>query len=65
MMGWLSSAGSIARIIGPVFASYSFAYGGGRMVFASMMGLMFVVFLTLAGAYKTLRPRTTGQEAIN
>ena len=64
MMGWLSSAGSIARIIGPVFASYSFAWGGGRLVFASMMGLMFVVFVILVASYRALKPRT-GQEPIN
>jgi len=59
LMGWLSSSGSMARIIGPVFASNGFQYGGGRLVFGVMAGLMVLCTLILMGSYTILKPKTT------
>lgn len=59
MMGWLSSSGSVARIIGPVIASYALQYGGqsGFMVFLLMMSLMGATTLVTFFGYPVLRPR--------
>ena len=64
-MGWLSSSGSVARIIGPVFASYAFQYGGPRLVFAAMIVVNALTFLILAISYKILRPKNEKTNIIN
>ncbi len=64
MMGWLSSSGSVARIIGPVVASYSLEYGGPRLVFFLMDGLVFVTLIALIASYKVLVPRVVQKQHI-
>jgi ceroid-lipofuscinosis MFS transporter 7 len=51
MMGWLSSSGSIARIIGPLIASYTLDVGGPRLVFSIMLGFMFLTLLITIISY--------------
>lgn len=59
MMGWLSSAGSIARIIGPISASYALQYGGqsGFLVFVIMIATMGVTTLVTIFSYRVLKPK--------
>jgi len=59
MMGWLSSAGSIARIVGPVTASYALQYGGqsGFLVFIIMISTMGVTTLVTIFGYPLLKPK--------
>jgi len=59
LMGWLSSSGSVARIIGPVFASNAFQYGGGRLVFGFMAGMTLAIWITLMFCYRVLAPKPT------
>lgn len=40
MMGWLSATGSLARVIGPLFASYVLDYVGGSLVFLIVVALL-------------------------
>jgi len=65
LMGWLSSSGSVARIIGPVFASNAFQYGGGRLVFGFMTGLTLLNLFVVMASYRVLAPKTvtTPQDA--
>lgn len=63
MMGWLSSAGSMARIVGPVIAAGAMKYNEtGQLVFILMMGLMGVATAITCFSYRVLRPRSQ-QEA--
>lgn len=62
MMGWLSSSGSVARIAGPLVASYALEYdptgkGSGRLVFILMISLTAFCSLCCIVSYKILRPR--------
>jgi len=59
MMGWLSSAGSIARIVGPVTASYALQYGGasGYLIFIIMICSMGVTTIIVISSYRLLSPR--------
>jgi len=61
MMGWLSSSGSLARIVGPVVASNALQYGGssGFVVFILMISFMGVTTLVVIASYKVLIPRGT------
>jgi len=58
MMGWLSSSGSMARIVGPVVASYALQYGGtsGYLVFILMIGLTGMASLIVLASYKVIEP---------
>lgn len=64
LMGWLSSVGSIARIIGPLFASDVLQYGGKPLhwnngslfVFLGTNLLIVVTFFVLLFSYKRLKP---------
>lgn len=59
MMGWLSSAGSMARIVGPVIAAGAMSYSpNGRLVFILMMALMGGATLVTVASYGILRPRS-------
>ncbi len=64
MMGWLSSAGSIARIVGPIVASYSYQYGRGHLVFLEMVIVMAVVLVVVSVSYKFLSPRQVKSNVI-
>lgn len=50
MMGWLSSAGAMARMICPVAAGYAYNYAGPNYIFLAaailtcLANLLFVVF---------------------
>jgi len=59
MMGWLSSAGSIARIVGPVVASYSLQYGGssGFLVYIIMISMTGLTTLLTIVSYRLLEPK--------
>lgn len=63
-MGWLSSAGSVARMVGPVAASYIFSYLGAFWIFTAMLGLMVLAIILTAGCYKKLAYHD-GYEQIN
>lgn len=67
MMGWLSSAGSVARIVGPIIASYSLEYGGqsGFLVFIIMIGITGSTILVLIAGYRTLVSRVSRSLEIN
>jgi len=62
MMGWLLSAGAIARIIGPVVAAYTLQYGGPSIVFIEMVGLCIIPFVIFCAGYKTLAPTVVKQD---
>ena len=55
-MGWLSSAGSVSRIVGPVFASYCMQYAGPFAVFASITGLLTLTLVSLLVFWRQLAP---------
>ncbi len=58
-MGWLSSSGSVARIVGPVIASYALQYGGssGYLVFIIMISLTGLTTLFVIFSYSALSPK--------
>ena len=58
MMGWLSSSGSVARMIGPIVASYSLQYGGPRLVFGLMVIIMAVTLVVVGFRYACENQRT-------
>lgn len=58
MMGWLSATGSLARVIGPLFASYVLEYVGGSLVFLIVVvGLVSSLGFTII-FYMRLNPNT-------
>jgi len=60
MMGWLSSAGSIARIVGPVVASYGLQYGGssGFLIFIIMISMTGLTTILTCVSYRVLEPKS-------
>jgi len=59
LMGWLSSSGSLSRIVGPIVASYALEYGGssGRAVFLFVTGMCFSALVLNVIFYKKLLPK--------
>lgn len=55
-MGWLSSAGSIARIVGPLIASYVYSYGNSLILFIIIEALISTTFISYLLFYKRLAP---------
>jgi len=51
MMGWLTSSASVARMIGPIIASYSMQYGGPRLVFLLMISITILTLIVLVLRY--------------
>lgn len=67
LMGWMSSAGSIARIVGPVYASYTLQFGGkpfhrpdgSLLVFICTNAVIIVTFVILLFSYRRLKTDVT------
>jgi len=60
MMGWLSSASSIARIIGPIAASYVYQNGGDHKIFfvcVVINSFLTLCLISLILFYRALAPR--------
>ncbi|PRP85230.1 hypothetical protein PROFUN_07000 [Planoprotostelium fungivorum] len=53
-MGWLSSSGSVARMIGPLSATYIYNYKGALWIFTIMCSMMTLAFVITIGAYRKL-----------
>jgi len=62
MMGWLSSAGSMARIVGPIVASYALQYGGtsGYLVFILMITMTGLTAVIVTVSYPIFAPKGVG-----
>jgi len=56
MMGWMSSASSVSRILGPIACSYTLQYKGPSIVFIEIMSLAVIALITLTVGYKKLAP---------
>eukprot|EP01114_Cavostelium_apophysatum_P018577 TRINITY_DN5778_c0_g1_i1.p1 TRINITY_DN5778_c0_g1~~TRINITY_DN5778_c0_g1_i1.p1 ORF type:complete len:493 (+),score=90.41 TRINITY_DN5778_c0_g1_i1:69-1547(+) len=59
MMGWLLSVGSIARILGPLVATYTLDYTNTSVVFIEMLGLCVIPLFMFTIGYRKLAPRLT------
>jgi len=64
MMGWLSSSGSVSRIIGPLAASYTIEFAGPSVVFIEIISVMALTLLTIIIGYKKLLPRVKEKPTI-
>ena len=61
-MGVLTAAGSLSRVLGPIFVSYVYTTLGTRVTFAILVGGMALASLVLSLAYRRLRPMQTPQQ---
>lgn len=55
-MGWLTSGGSLARMLGPVWATHAFHFGGGELLFLGTDSLVIISLFVLIIFYKRLAP---------
>jgi MFS transporter, ceroid-lipofuscinosis neuronal protein 7 len=55
-IGWISSSGSIARIIGPIVAGYMLQVGGLDVVVVTIGGIVTVALIVLLVFYSRLKP---------
>jgi len=55
-MGWLTAAGSLSRMLGPIWASNAYDIGGGQLLFTSTAMFVLVAVLVLFAFYSTLVP---------
>ena len=55
-MGWLTAAGSLARVLGPVFVSQIYDAYGPRVTFISMINLILVTLVGLTATFEMLVP---------
>lgn len=53
-MGWLTTSGSAARILGPVFISHVYTYLGPRWAFSLVCGIVVLTILLIGAVYKRL-----------
>lgn len=53
-MGWLSTSGSAARILGPVFISHVYTYLGPRWAFSLVCGIVVLTILLMGAVYRRL-----------
>lgn len=53
-MGWLTTSGSAARILGPVFISHVYTYLGPRWAFSLVCGIVALTILLIGAVYKRL-----------
>eukprot|EP01112_Ceratiomyxa_fruticulosa_P008626 TRINITY_DN2235_c0_g1_i6.p1 TRINITY_DN2235_c0_g1~~TRINITY_DN2235_c0_g1_i6.p1 ORF type:complete len:473 (-),score=90.16 TRINITY_DN2235_c0_g1_i6:68-1486(-) len=55
-MGWLTAGGSLARMLGPIWATKSFDFGGSELLFLTTAALVFIALLVNVIFYKQLTP---------
>lgn len=55
-IGWISSSGSLARIVGPIIAGYMLAAGGLDVVVTTIGGIVSCAFIILMVLYDWLKP---------
>lgn len=55
-MGWLTAGGSVARIIGPIWASNAFRLGGGTLLFISTAEVVFFSCFIIVLFWRRLVP---------
>ena len=55
-MGWLTSAGSLARTLGPVFVSQVYDAYGPRVTFATMLAIIVVTIVVVIVVFRRLVP---------
>lgn len=55
-MGWLTAGGSIARMVGPIWATKAFSVGGGELLFMGTDALVIVSLIILIIFYTRLGP---------
>jgi len=55
-MGYLTAGGSLARMLGPIWATKAFKYGGGELLFLGTNVLVIASLITLAATYDLLAP---------
>jgi len=65
MMGWLSSAGSVARMSVPIGSSYLWKYVGANYVFLGCSCLLFVAMLSTVVSWKSLLPPSASLSTSN
>ncbi|XP_028618723.1 major facilitator superfamily domain-containing protein 8 isoform X2 [Grammomys surdaster] len=53
-MGWLTTSGSAARILGPVFISHVYTYLGPRWAVSLVCGIVVLTILLIGAVYKRL-----------
>ncbi|XP_052036549.1 major facilitator superfamily domain-containing protein 8 [Apodemus sylvaticus] len=53
-MGWLTTSGSAARILGPVFISHVYTYLGPRWAVSLVCGIIVLTILLIGAVYKRL-----------
>ncbi|GAB1287493.1 Major facilitator superfamily domain-containing protein 8 [Apodemus speciosus] len=53
-MGWLTTSGSAARILGPVFISHVYTYLGPRWAMSLVCGIVVLTILLIGAVYKRL-----------
>jgi len=55
-MGFLTASGSMARMLGPLWAANAYEYKGGQLVFGATAGFLFFTLLVTLLLYKFLVP---------
>ena len=55
-MGWLTAAGSLARVLGPIFVSQIYDAYGPRITFIAMIILIVLTLIGLSLTFKILVP---------
>jgi MFS transporter, ceroid-lipofuscinosis neuronal protein 7 len=55
-MGWLTAGGSLARMLGPIWATHAFHFGGGELLFLGTDALVIVSLFVLIIFYRNLGP---------
>jgi len=55
-MGYLTAGGSLARMVGPLYAVTAYKYGGGELLFVGTNSLVIVSLIVLLLNYSLLAP---------
>lgn len=55
-MGWLTAGGSLARMLGPIWATHAFTFGGGELLFLGTDSLVIISLVVLIIFYNKLGP---------
>lgn len=55
-MGWLTAGGSLARMLGPIWATHAFKIGGGELLFLGTDALVVISLIVLIIFYSRLAP---------